>query len=88
MLVFKCGRYNAIRNRNYFLIHKNQVTEGRKATYSNGVCDYRPLKDGPYCVQLTVGDNRLIYPGDPSAPAASLLESKIIFNSTITTPGA
>ena len=29
-------------------IQKNQVPEGRKATYANAGCDYRPLKDDPY----------------------------------------
>ena len=59
-----------------------------KETYANAVCDYRPLKYDPHCVRLAIGGDRLIYPGDPSAPAASLLESKIFFNTTISTPGA
>ena len=71
-----------------FLIYKNQVPEGTKATYSNVVCDYRPLKYDPYRVQLTIGGDILIYPGDPRDPAASLIDSKIIFNGTISTPGA
>ena len=68
-------------------IWKNQVPAGRNATYSNAVCDYRPLKDEPCHVRLTVEGDRLIYPGDTRAPAASLLDSKPIFNITISTPG-
>ena len=68
-------------------IHNNKVPAGSRATYANTVCDYRPLLDEPYCVRLTVGDNILNYPGDPSTPAASLLDSKIILKSTISTPG-
>ena len=56
------------------LIHKNQLPVVSKATYYNAVCDYRPLKDDPYCVQLTIGDDIIIYPGDPSAPDASCLD--------------
>ena len=59
---------------NIFLIHKNQVPEGRKATYSNAVRDYSPLKDDPYRLQLTVGGNSIIYTVNPSDPAASLLD--------------
>ena len=69
-----------------FFIHKHQVPAGRKATYANAVCDYRPLEDDPYRVRLTVGGEILIYPGDPRAPATSLLDSKLVFNSTISTP--
>ena len=38
-----------------FLIHNHQVCTGRKAAYYNSVCDYIPLKDDPYHVQLTIG---------------------------------
>ena len=78
----KSGTYNI------FFIHKHQVPTGRKSTYGNAVCDYRPLKDDSCRVLLVIGGNRIIYPGDHSAPAASLLDSKIIFNSTILTAGA
>ena len=71
-----------------FFIPKSQVPAGRKATYANAVCDHRPLKEEEYRVRVTVGGDRLEYPHDPAAPAASLLESKMIFNSTISTPGA
>ena len=65
---------------NIFLTHNNEFPEGRKVKYANAVCDYRPLKDYTSLVRLTVGVNRLICPGYPSAPAASLLDSKITFN--------
>ena len=66
-----------------FSIHKHQVPAGRNVTYANKVCDYRPLKYDPYCVIITIGGNRLIYPGDPRYPDVSLMDSKLIFNSTI-----
>jgi hypothetical protein len=73
---------------NIFFIPKRQVPTGRQVTYANPVCDYRPLKDDPYRVCLTVGGDKLPYASDAGAPAASLLEVKILFNSVISTPGA
>ena len=52
------------------------------------MCDYRPLKDDPYRVRLTVGGDKLPYYSDVGSPAASLLESKLLFNSVVSTPGA
>jgi hypothetical protein len=57
-----------------FFISKNQVPTGRKATYANAICNYRLTKDDPWRVRLTVGGDKLDCPGDPGAPAASLLK--------------
>jgi hypothetical protein len=65
-----------------------QVPLDRKSTYTNAVCNYRPTKDDPWRVRLTVGGDKLEYAGDPGAPAASLIDSKLIINSVISTPGA
>ena len=51
--------------------------------YASYVCNYRPLKDEPNQVQITVGGDRLEYPEDSGSPAANLLETKILVNSTI-----
>ena len=52
-----------------FFILKHQVTCRKKYTkYSNAVCDYIPLQDHPYCVRLTVGENRIIYIGNTITP--------------------
>ncbi|GFH47516.1 hypothetical protein CTEN210_03991 [Chaetoceros tenuissimus] len=69
-------------------IHKDQVPVGRIATYLNPVCDYRPKKDDPHRVRLTVGGDKLPYPFDASSPAAGLTDAKLIFNSTISTDNA
>ena len=71
-----------------FWIKCSQVPAGKKVTYANAICNYRPLKDDPYHVQLTVGGNKLHYNSDSSAPTSSLIDSKLIFNSTISTQGA
>ena len=46
-------------------------------------CDYRPLKEEKYRVRITVGGDRLPYHDDAGSPAADLLETKILINSTI-----
>jgi len=71
-----------------FWIKRNHVPAGKKVTYANAICCSFPLKDDPYCVRLTVGGNKLDYNGDSSAPAPSFIDSKLIFNSTISTKGA
>ena len=47
------------------------------------VCDFRHLKSEKYCVRLTVGGDRLDYLHDATSPAASLIETKMLFNSVI-----
>ena len=64
-------------------IPKHKVPQGKKVTYANMVCDYRPLKDEPYRVRLTIGGDKLDYFDDTASPAASLLETKILINSVI-----
>jgi hypothetical protein len=64
-------------------IHQHEVPPDKKVTYGNFICDYRPLKTEPYRVRLTVGGDKLPYDNDAGSPAASLLETKLILNSTI-----
>jgi len=64
-------------------IYKSEVPIGKVVTYGNFICDIRPLKSEKYRTRLTVGGNRLPYKADAGSPAASLLETKLILNSTI-----
>ena len=64
-------------------IHKSELPGDRDVTYASFVCDYRPLKDDPYRVRIVVGGDKLTYEDNAASPAASLLETKIILNSTI-----
>jgi hypothetical protein len=64
-------------------IHKSDVPHTKIVTYGNCICDYRPLKSEPYRVRLTVGGDKLPYDDDSGSPAASLLETKLLINSTI-----
>ena len=47
------------------------------------ICDYNILKSDPDIVRLTVGVNKLEYPNDADSPAASLLKTKNLLDSTI-----
>ena len=64
-------------------ISKSQVPQNNKVTYVNFICDYRPLKTEVWRVRLTVGGDLLPYPYEAASPAASLIETKLIINSTI-----
>ena len=52
------------------------------------VYDHHPLKSEKYRCCLVVGGDRLTYDNKTAAPAENLLEAKLIFNSTISTPCA
>ena len=64
-------------------IYANEVPKNQLVTYAAFTCDYRPLKSETHRIRLVVGGDRLIYDDDAGAPAASLLETKIIINSVI-----
>ena len=64
-------------------VHKSSIPRNKKVAYANMVCDHRPLKKEKYRVRLTLGGDVLEYLGDASSPAASLIESKLLFNSVI-----
>eukprot|EP00957_Ditylum_brightwellii_P088585 6747557-Ditylum_brightwellii.AAC.1 len=69
-------------------IHKNAMPEGRKVTYRHIVCNYRPQKEDPNCVRLTVGGGRVEYLFDVSTPIADLVTAKLLMNSVVSTEGA
>ena len=64
-------------------IHHKDVPKSKILTYANMVCDIRPLKAEKYSVQLMVGGDWLHYPENTASPAATLLETKFLLNSTI-----
>ena len=78
------GRLGKVKGTNTIqFIPKEAVPINRKVTYGNFVCDHRPLKTEPLRVRLTVGGDRLDYPFEASSPASSLIDAKLILNSTI-----
>jgi hypothetical protein len=66
-----------------FPIRKSQIPTGRRATYARFVPDIRPQKAEKFRVRLTAGGDQLEFPGDPSSPSTSIIDSKIHINSTI-----
>ena len=64
-------------------IPQQQVPTNAKVTYASFVCDHRPLKPEPFRVRIVVGGDKLEYQFDAGSPAASLLETKLLLNSTI-----
>ena len=65
-----------------------QIPKDRTVTYARIVVDYRPQKDDPNRVRITAGGNLIDYPGELTTRTADLTTSKILWNSTISTPGA
>ena len=65
-----------------------QIPKDRTITYARIVVDYRPQKQDPFRVRVTVGGNLLNVPGDLSTPTADLITTKLLWNSVISTPGA
>ena len=61
----KLGQVTAT-NTIHFINH-TQVPQGRKVTYGKKECTIHPTKAEVPRVHLTVGGDRLEYPGDPSS---------------------
>jgi hypothetical protein len=65
-----------------------QIPWDRQITYGRLVCDIRPQKAETHRVRLTVGGDRIDYPGETATKNAELTTSKCLWNSTILTKGA
>jgi hypothetical protein len=73
-----------------FFIHKHQVPEDRwkDITYAKFVCELKLNKAKVHHTQLTVGSNKVYYPGDVGTPTADLTLVKMHINSVVSTRGA
>eukprot|EP00804_Cyclotella_cryptica_P020437 CCRYP_014425-RA/>CCRYP_014425-RA protein AED:0.04 eAED:0.02 QI:0/0/0/1/1/1/2/0/1218 len=60
----------------------------KDVTYGRIVANFRPEKEDPYRIRLTVGGNRINYPGDCGTPTTDMVTVKILLNSVISTPNA
>eukprot|EP00804_Cyclotella_cryptica_P002892 CCRYP_009398-RA/>CCRYP_009398-RA protein AED:0.47 eAED:0.47 QI:0/-1/0/1/-1/1/1/0/79 len=56
--------------------------------YGSIVANFRPEKDDPYRIRLTVSGNRVNFPGACSMPTADMITVKILLNSIISTVNA
>jgi hypothetical protein len=70
------------------LIQRSNIPKGRKVTYGSFVVDIKDHKEEKECTRLTVGRDKIEYPGDESARTACLTTAKILINSVISTLGA
>ena len=64
------------------------IPNDRTIRFAQIVVDYRPRKDDPNRVQITLGGNLIEYPGELTTRTADLTTSKILCNSTLSTPNA
>ena len=69
-------------------IRRSDVPPNKKVTYGKKECTIRPTKAEKYRVRLTVGGDKLTYHGLTATQCASLITTKILLNSTVSTPDA
>jgi hypothetical protein len=69
-------------------IHAAEIPKERTVTYGRLVCNIRPQKAEQHRVQLTIGGDRIDYPGETATKNVDLTTSKCLWNSTISTPNA
>ena len=67
------------------LILLNQKPTNKKSTYTQTVVSYRPQKEDPYRVWITVGGDKFNYAGETFTQNAVITTSKCLFNSAIST---
>ena len=64
------------------------IPRNKTPTYARVVSAYRPEKENPRRVRITVGGDRIDYPGLTSTKAADLTTVKLHINSVLSTPNA
>jgi hypothetical protein len=52
------------------------------------ICEVCPEKDDPECTRITIGGNRICYPGDVGTNTALLELNKLLLNSVLSRKGA
>jgi hypothetical protein len=67
---------------------KRTIPCDRTVTYVRIVVDYRPQKEDPNRARITVGGNLIDYARELTTRTADLTTTKILWNSTLSTPGA
>jgi hypothetical protein len=69
-------------------IFTSEVPRNRTVTYGRLVCDICPQKSEQHRVQLTIGGDRIDYPGEMATTNTDLTTSKYLWNSIISTDDA
>jgi len=71
------------------ILFQNIPADRRKdVTYPRVVCDVRPQKADPNRTRITVGGNRISYPGDTGTKTGSVELVKLLINSVLSRPDA
>ena len=73
-------------NNTCFFIHKHNVPQDSKVTYSHIVCDIIPHKTETHRVRLTMGGDKISSEGPVSTSSVYLTTTKIHWNSVLSTP--
>ena len=70
-----------------FAIRREDIPAARwrDITYGRIVVSFRPEKKDSNRVRLTVGGDRINYPGDCGTPTADMITVKMLLNSVIST---
>jgi hypothetical protein len=63
-------------------------TRRHDITYTKVVCEVQPQKEDPNRTRITIGGNRICYPGDTGTRTGSLELVKLQVNSVLSTPDA
>ena len=71
-------------------IQYNDIPHERRqdVTYTRVVCEVRPQKEDPNRTRITIGGNRICYPGDTGTKTGSLKVVKLQINSVLSTKDA
>ena len=69
-------------------ITPEEMPKGKKATYARICADFRPQKEDPFRVRITVGGDKVQYEGETYTPTADITTAKVLFNSVLSTPMA
>lgn len=66
-------------------IKRSEMPQGRQATYAKYVCEYKPNKQEQERTRITVGGDRIDYPGEVATKSADITTIKCLLNSVIST---
>jgi hypothetical protein len=80
------GRIKGTDTINFIEYNQVPIDRQKDVTYGNIQVDYRPQKAVENRTRLTVGGNLIDFPGNVSTPTADITTTKIVINSTISTP--
>jgi hypothetical protein len=80
------GRILGTDTTNFIEYNKVPIDQRKDVTYGNIQVDYRPQKAEENRTGLTVGGNLIDFPSDVSTPTVDMATTKMVINSTISTP--